>query len=123
MAPEQSRFCFPPEHRLRKKAEFLALQARGKKLYSRHFVLLIEAKAGDSVLGVTITKKVAPHAVDRNRLRRRIRELFRTSTQLFSQSVALLVIARREAADCSSDEVRREIMGALRHNGYLNGSS
>jgi ribonuclease P protein component len=66
--------------RLRRRAEFLAVQTGGTKLHGRH-VLAIAKRRGDveplpGRLGLTVTKKVG-NSVVRNRIRRLLREWMR----------------------------------------------
>jgi len=68
--------------RLRRRAEFLAVQSAGAKLHGRH-VLAIAQRRSDAEpgtlpgrLGLTVTKKVG-NAVVRNRIRRLLREWMR----------------------------------------------
>jgi ribonuclease P protein component len=71
----------PPElapRRLRKRAEFLAVR-RGEKRRGRLFLLEVMDR-GDTTgprVGFTVTKK-AGNAVQRNRIRRRLKEAIRT---------------------------------------------
>lgn len=67
------------EMRLRRRAEFVAIQQDGQKHHGRH-VLAIARKRSDAQLpgrlGITVTKKVG-NAVVRNRIRRLVREWMR----------------------------------------------
>jgi ribonuclease P protein component len=67
------------EMRIRKRAEFVAVQSDGKKLHGRH-VLVLAKKRNDPEtsgrLGITVTKKVG-NAVVRNRIKRLVREWMR----------------------------------------------
>ena len=67
------------EMRLRKRADYMAVQTDGIKVHGRH-VLAIARKRLDPVLpgrvGLTVTKKVG-NAVVRNRIRRLLREWLR----------------------------------------------
>ncbi len=111
---------FGPEYRLRSKKDLQHTQDNGKKLYSKHF-LIIASKTENPVsrLGVTITKKVDPRSVVRNRLRRRIREVFRLNRHQLAASLDVLIIARNSSPECSSEQIRKEVMGALFHGNYL----
>jgi len=63
--------------RLRRRAEFVAVQTGGRKLHGRHVLAL--AKQQDlpvGRLGITVTKKVG-NAVVRNRIKRLLREWMR----------------------------------------------
>ena len=67
------------EMRLRRRAEFVAVQSEGRKHHGRH-LLAIARKRSDPErvgrLGITVTKKVG-NAVVRNRIKRLIREWMR----------------------------------------------
>src|SRR5215468_6600460 len=67
------------EMRLRRRADFVAVQSEGLKLHGRH-VLAIAKKRSDPELsgrlGLTVTKKVG-NAVVRNRIKRMLREWMR----------------------------------------------
>jgi ribonuclease P protein component len=62
-------------------------------------------------LGVTVSKKVAP-AVQRNRIRRVAREVFRRNRNLFPDSGDVVMIARSGAATLDYRAVRDEVEGA-----------
>lgn len=67
------------EMRLRRRAEFVAVQSEGLKLHGRHVLALARRRTdGELVgrLGITVTKKVG-NAVVRNRIRRLVREWLR----------------------------------------------
>ena len=67
------------EMRLRRRAEFVAVQGDGQKLHGRH-LLALARKRNDAQspgrLGITVTKKVG-NAVVRNRIKRLVREWMR----------------------------------------------
>ncbi len=66
-----------PPKRLRKRAEFLAVR-RGEKRRGRLFLLevLDRGNGGEPRVGITVTTKQG-NAVERNRIRRRLREALR----------------------------------------------
>jgi ribonuclease P protein component len=68
---------FPPEARLKARAEYKRIYASGRKWPGRFIVVFAAPAAGPGCrLGVTATKKMGC-AVLRNRARRRVREIFR----------------------------------------------
>ena len=80
---------------------------------SAHFIALVGeqqrgAKGPSPVLGLTVSKKVGT-AVERNRVKRRIREWFRRSRAALPQNLELVVIARRGAAEIGMLETEREL--------------
>lgn len=67
------------EMRLRRRAEYVAVQSDGKKLHGRHVLVLARKRSDPELvgrLGITVTKKVG-NAVVRNRIRRLVREWLR----------------------------------------------
>ncbi len=124
--------------RILKRAEFLRTQDFGTKLYCRNFLLFVRERQSDAAptegqaerqnepqsslesrLGVTITRKVHKRAVQRNRLRRRIRELFRVFRSQLSRPIDLVVIARADATRLDLPEIERQIVGALQRKKLL----
>ena len=94
-------------------------------LHTQKLVFLILALPSDENtprLGITVTRKVDKRAVARNRLKRRIRQVFRLLGDRFKAPVDLVVIARREACACSYAEVEKELVGTLHYHGFLNRS-
>lgn len=111
----QSRpFRLSPERRIKKRADYERVQQRGRRVSCHHFVVLFQGSlSGGSRLGVTITRKVDPRATARNRLRRRVRELFRKNFPRILAPLDFVVIARNGATSLSFGEVESELLGAL----------
>ena len=65
------------------------------------------------MLGLTVSKKVGT-AVERNQVKRRIREWFRHNRGAFLGNAAVVVIARRGAAVLGMMETERELGDLLR---------
>jgi len=96
------------------------VQEQGLKLYSKHFLLIaLGSAAENSRVGITITTKVDKRATERNRLKRRIREIFRLNSKNLKENFDIVVIARKNAVTCDYPQIEREILGALKHHGLL----
>ena len=89
----------PSFGRLLRRAEFTAA-AKGARLHREAFGLQARRRpdAPDDAprYGITVTKKTAPHAVDRNRMRRRLREALRLGAALSGSPGHDYVIVGRE---------------------------
>ena len=73
-------FSFPKEARLLKRAEFLRVYDKGKRIEGRFMTVFILASDGPlHRVGITATKKAIGKAHDRNRAKRLLRESFRLS--------------------------------------------
>jgi len=67
--------------RLRRRADFVAVQTNGMKLHGRHILAIARKRTAAALagrLGLTVTKKVG-NAVVRNRIKRMLREWLRTN--------------------------------------------
>jgi ribonuclease P protein component len=103
--------------RLSESKDFRRIGHHGVRRTSTHFIALVgeqyrSVEGLGPVLGVTVSRRVGT-AVDRNRVKRRIREWFRQNRTALSASAAVVVIARRGAAELGSAETRRELRSLL----------
>ena len=103
--------------RLRKRGEFLSAQRRGRRVHGQHLIIIAApAPATTSTdqlrLGITASKKVGK-AVQRNLVKRRLREIFRLHAGRFSARADVVVIARHSASQSSYAELRRDFLQSL----------
>jgi ribonuclease P protein component len=79
-SPSLLSFTLPKEERLLKRADFLRVYERGKRIEGRFMtVFILPAERGLHRVGVTATKKGIGKAHERNRAKRLLRESFRLS--------------------------------------------
>jgi ribonuclease P protein component len=105
---------FSKQDRIVRRSDFLAAQSQGRRVHTPHFILLLRDRGdgGAPRLGITTSRKVAS-AVGRNRVRRLVREVFRTHKPAFPAGHDCVVIAREKLPALTLAEVRDEILGAL----------
>ena len=96
---------FKKADRILKRNEFIQLSKFGRKLHNQNFIVIFApGHFGRSRLGITVTRKVG-NAVKRNRIKRLVREYFRLNRHLLSGDWDINVIAKKEAADLSSEKI------------------
>ena len=96
---------FKKADRILKRNEFIQLSKFGRKLHNQDFIVIFApGHFGRSRLGITVTRKVG-NAVKRNRIKRLVREYFRLNRHLLSGDWDINVIAKKEAADLSSEKI------------------
>jgi ribonuclease P protein component len=96
------RFSFTKADRILKRGEYLALSK------SEFIAYFIPARHDQSRLGVTVTKKVG-QAVERNRIKRIVREFFRINRHCLSGRWDINIIAKRQSAGIPSEKAYRSL--------------
>jgi ribonuclease P protein component len=100
---------FPREARLLRPAEFKACFDARQSLSGRLFRLHLRAPAPAAArLGLAVSRKVSPHAVIRNRIKRIARDSFRRARSGLPP-VDVVLLAKREAASASAAELRADL--------------
>ena len=83
----------PPAARVRRRREFLEIQRLGRRIPTRHFLVVHAARdRGPSRLGITVTRKIG-NAVVRNHIKRGVREVFRVERPALGDGLDVVVIA------------------------------
>ncbi len=94
---------------MRHRRAYLVVQAQGRKRHTRHFIVIIMQKPdGPTRLGLTVSRKVGG-AVQRNLLKRRLREFFRLHYDRLSAAVDISLIAKTGAAPMAMSQIREEL--------------
>ena len=102
-----------PQERIRKKKEFLTLYKTGSRYRGRYFYLVYRTNSfGFPRLAVVVSKKVGI-AVTRNKIKRRIRALFRRNKPQFKKPMDVVLIAKKEILDLPESDLAAEFFSAL----------
>ena len=103
------RFTLPAQRRLRRKPDFEAAYARGRRMGNGFFGVTARVNdQGGPRLGLAVASKMAGGSVERNRIRRVVRESFRLH-QHELPAVDLVVSARARARGAANPELRSAI--------------
>ena len=120
MNAEQRDESFGPDRRVRKRKDFLRIQGKGRKTRAFNLLVVTVPRADQHVrLGITVTTKIDKRSARRNRLKRKIREIFRRDRQYFISCADVVVIALEGATALEYDEVKRQLRFAWRKVGLL----
>jgi ribonuclease P protein component len=107
--PDRPRFTLPADRRIRRKRDFDAIHASGRRLGNGHFGAAVRASDGQGArLGLAVSLKVSGTGVERNRIRRAIRESFR-QVRHDLPAVDLVVSARGRARGAPGGELRASL--------------
>jgi ribonuclease P protein component len=105
----RERLTLPAQLRLRRKSDFDAAYARGRRLGDEYFTVIATAnQSGAPRLGLAVAVRVAGNAVARNRLRRLIRESFRAHQHTLP-ALDLVVGCRPRARTAAANELRASL--------------
>mgnify|MGYP000876808945 CR=1 FL=1 len=99
--------------------EFRRIYRKGKSAVSPQLVIYCQRnRRGLSRLGVSVSTKLGG-AVVRNRVRRRLREIYRLHEDRFLPGWDIVVVARSKAVDASFDELTRSYLSLAKKAGIL----
>jgi ribonuclease P protein component len=97
---------FRPHERIRRRPEFKLIYERGAKMHSRYSTIFILPNAGTvGRLGIAATRKLGG-AVQRNRAKRLIREVFRRNK--IAPGFDVVVIPKRELLDATLSDLEAD---------------
>ena len=95
---------------MKKNYEFRRLYTRGASVAAPYLVLYARKTGkGTNHLGITVSTKVGK-AVVRNRVRRRIREIYRLHEHELLSGIQLVIVARKRAAAASYSQLEQSFM-------------
>ena len=97
-------------------ALFQTVYHKGIRRSSRYFILKAFPANSQSVtedtdtkIGISISRKVSKKAVVRNRIKRQIREAFRSLLPKISSPWLIVIIVKAEAKECEYEHFLREL--------------
>ena len=104
---------FGRDERIRKRQDYLRIYQDGVRSYSAHFTIITCGNpAGVRRLGMTVSKK-AGNAVQRNRIKRLLREFFRLNKSRLPAAQDIVIIAKKGILPLNYNEVRAELESRL----------
>ncbi|NMC63447.1 MAG: ribonuclease P protein component [SAR324 cluster bacterium] len=115
----KTNFTFPARARLKTRRDFLQVRECGKRVYSRHLLVVYAPNEKNSRLGIAVTKKTEALAVNRNRVKRVIREIFRLHYHRILGNFDFVVIVRKNVKELSYQGLLREFLDILMKEGLL----
>lgn len=104
----QGKETFRRTDRVRRRRHYLNIQKQGRLVHTTHFVMVILPNDEGRRLGITVSKRVSG-AVQRNRIKRVVREVFRRNRPLFPEQSDVVMIARAGAEKLKYAAVREQI--------------
>ena len=104
---------------LKKNYEFKRLYNKGKSIASQCVVVYCRRNGkAENHLGITVSAKLGG-AVQRNRIRRRLREIYRLNEEKLSPGYDVVIVARMRSRYAGYKEIESSVMAMLRKLGLL----
>ena len=95
-------------NRLKKRYQFNYVYKSGEHFSSEHLVLYVSSSKTQSIkVGFAVTKKVG-HAVVRNKIRRRLREIIQKQLPSLKQNYNIIVVAKDNVSEASFEKLTQE---------------
>lgn len=111
----------PKENRLTRKVDFTQVLKRGEMAQSKNFGLAYLAVNGSATpkFGFIVSTKISKRAVDRNRIKRILRQAVRELVGNTQNGLLLVLLARKSILGVKPDELKKELEGKLKQTGVL----
>ena len=110
-------------NRLKKRYQFNYVYKSGEHYSGEHIVLYVaSSKTKNIKVGLAVTKKVG-HAVVRNKVRRRLREIIKKQVPILKQNNNIIVVARDNITEASFEKLSNEFLKLLKKANLINEES
>jgi len=119
------KFSFKKSERIHKTKDFQNIYNKGKIYRSAHLTIFVLnrgkiQKIPDVRVGIIIPRKVGK-ATKRNKLKRRIREIFRLNKHLIVPGHDILIYAKKSATELSFLELKQDVLELFRKGKIYSG--
>ena len=110
-------------NRLKKRYQFNYVYKSGDHYSGEHIVLYVVSSKTKSIkVGLAVTKKVG-HAVVRNKIRRRLREIVKSQIPKLKQSYNIIVVAKENISSASFEKLSNEFFKLIKKADLINEES
>jgi len=108
---------------LKKNYEFRRLYNKGKNVASKYLAVYLRRNGKNTNrLGITVSTKLGG-AVQRNRIRRRLKEIYRTNENSFYTGYDIVIVARMSSKDAKWSDLKSSALALFAKLGLINNGS
>lgn len=110
----------PKEYRLRKDKDFQSVYWKGKVFQNNFFIVrILKNNQQVSRFGFVVSAKVSKKATERNRLKRRLRELIRLNLNKFETGFDVVIIAKKSALANKTDILKENLFSIFKISKFI----
>lgn len=107
------------KYRLKKNMEFKKVYAQGKNYWNRNLILYVRKNGLDETrAGFTVSKKIGK-AITRNKIRRRMKEIYRLNLKEIKPGYDLVFIPKKNIIDISYRELESAMIHIMKISGLV----
>jgi len=100
---------FGKQERIVRRRDFIDLNLHGERYLTKHFLVVLRKNGGDITrLGINVSKRVGG-SVERNRIKRMVREFFRLNKHGLPKGYDILIVALQQGDEVSFTSVNEEL--------------
>ncbi len=112
---------FPKRERILRPGEFRELYREGTKYSVGEFLLFVKAgDQGPTRIGFTVSRKIG-NAATRNRIKRYLREVFRTQKGELKPDLKMVIVARPGSEQLDFTQCREKVVRLFRKGHVIGG--
>lgn len=101
---------------LKKTNEFKRVFSQGNRRYGRYIIVYILSGPQEGSRVGFIVKKSIGKAVQRNKIKRRLREIWRLKGRELTTASDVVILAKKEITEASFEEIEEELVRLLEGN-------
>ena len=102
-----------PRERIKKRKDFLLIYKDGKRHRGKAFNLIhLANNLGFSRIAIVVSRKIG-NSVERNKIKRNMRDLFRKNKDLLKVHADMIVIPNKGILDISRSDLQKEYLAAV----------
>lgn len=104
---------FSPQERIRKKKDFLHLYKKGSRYRGKYFNLIYLNNNLDFSRMATVVSRKVGNSVERNKIKRHMREIFRRNKEQIKDPVDMVIIPKKDILELDWTSLQKEYLAAV----------
>lgn len=104
---------FSPQERIRKKKDFLLIYKKGSRYRAKYFNLIYLSNNLEFSRMATVVSRKVGNSVERNKIKRHMREIFRRNKEWLKNPVDMVIIPKKDILELDWTSLQKEYLAAI----------